>query len=357
MAHIIIRQINKRFGTFSAVKNFDLTIKDGEFLSILGPSGCGKTTLLRSIAGFFPVNTGEIHIGGKLVEAPEKKIHIPPEDRNLGMVFQSYAVWPHMNVFDNVAYPLKIRKESSVIIREKVEKVLTMLNLQGSEKKFPAAMSGGQQQRIALGRALVMDPEALLLDEPLSNLDSKLRERMRFELKEIQQKLNLTILYVTHDQEEAMAVSDRIVLMDEGHIQQTDSPRDLYSLPNNLFCAQFMGRSNTINGSIIEQNKNTALVKTENHSVVPLGITASGEYQDGTEVTAIIRYEKVKIMDRPNSETVSGTIIVGTYFGSYFLYAIKTDFGEYVAHTDSYAFFQPGDFVHIKFSSAYVFSR
>ena len=163
-----------------------------------------------------------------------------------------------MNVFENIAYPLKIRKESSSIIREKVETVLSMLNLTGSENKYPSMMSGGQQQRIALGRALVMDPEALLLDEPLSNLDSKLREKMRFELKEIQQRLGLTILYVTHDQEEAMAVSDRIVLMDGGYIQQIDAPRELYSLPGNLFSASFMGRSNTISGSVLERTKETS---------------------------------------------------------------------------------------------------
>ncbi|MDA3947961.1 MAG: ABC transporter ATP-binding protein, partial [Spirochaeta sp.] len=170
MAEISIRKLTKKYGGFTAVSEFDLSVADGEFLSLLGPSGCGKTTLLRSIAGFFRIDQGEITIGDRVVSAPDRKIFIPPENRNLGMVFQSYAVWPHMNVFDNIAYPLKVRHQSPAEIKEKVERVVELLNLAGQERKNPAELSGGQQQRVALGRALVMEPDVLLLDEPLSNL-------------------------------------------------------------------------------------------------------------------------------------------------------------------------------------------
>ena len=257
MAHVTIEAVTKTYssrrsrgGGFVAVDDFSLTVQDGEFVSILGPSGCGKSTLLRSIAGFFPIDRGRIQIGNRVVEEPARRVHTAPEDRNVGMVFQSYAVWPHMTVFDNVAYPLRIRGLERRVIEEKTHHALELLTMRGQERKMPSELSGGQQQRVALGRALVMDPAALLLDEPLSNLDSKLRDHMRFELKELQHRLGLTIVYVTHDQDEAMAVSDRIVLMNNGRMQQADRPRTLYRNPANVFSARFMGRSNELRGTL-----------------------------------------------------------------------------------------------------------
>lgn len=355
MAEISILNLKKTYGAFTAVEDFTLSIADGEFVSILGPSGCGKTTLLRSIAGFFSVTSGEIRIGNTLVVSSEARVNVPPEDRNLGMVFQSYAVWPHMNVYDNVAYPLRIRKMPTAAVREKVGSVLELLKLTGSEEKYPSMMSGGQQQRIALGRALVMDPDALLLDEPLSNLDSKLREQMRFELKEIQQKLNLTILYVTHDQEEAMAVSDRIVLMNKGQIQQVDNPRNLYCKPENLFSARFLGRSNKICGTVTEITGDKVVIETSSGAAVPAVLSLSSPLEKGSSATAVVRYEKTELSKFRTDESVPARVIVGTYFGSYFLYAVETAFGEIVAHTDSSVIYHPGDDVFLRFSDTFLF--
>ena len=355
MAEIAISHLRKMYGTFTAVDDFTLNIADGEFVSILGPSGCGKTTLLRSIAGFFSVSSGEIRIGNALAASSESRIHVPPEERNLGMVFQSYAVWPHMNVFDNVAYPLRIRKEPTAALREKVGSVLDLLKLTGSEEKYPSMMSGGQQQRIALGRALVMNPDALLLDEPLSNLDSKLREQMRFELKEIQRKLKLTILYVTHDQEEAMAVSDRIVLMNEGTIQQVDNPRDLYCRPKNLFSACFLGRSNKINGVVSAVSGNRVSLAVSSGAEVPLLAAQSSSPEEGVSATAVIRYENAELSALGSDDTVPARVVVGTYLGCYFLYEVETSFGEFVVHTDSSVTYHPGDEVFLRFTEAFIF--
>ena len=354
MADITIDRVRKSYGSFTAVKEFSLSVADGEFVSILGPSGCGKTTLLRSIAGFFPVDSGEIRIGGTLVASSSDRIHIPPEKRDLGMVFQSYAVWPHMNVFDNVAYPLRIRKEPASIVRDKVREVLELLNLSGSEEKFPSMMSGGQQQRIALGRALIMNPAALLLDEPLSNLDSKLRERMRFELKEIQRKLHLTILYVTHDQEEAMAVSDRIVLMNEGRIRQAGSPEELYEKPENLFSARFLGRSNEISGTISAATGDRIVLETASGLHLPLKPSHSTVMEAGADATAVIRYEKTVIRGDSREDGIPGKVLVGTYFGGYFLYAVETDFGEMIAYADAADIHPEGKDVRLGFSDAFL---
>jgi iron(III) transport system ATP-binding protein len=227
MSKVVLKGLSKSFGDVNVVNNIDLEIKDHEFLSFLGPSGCGKTTTLRMIAGFDMPTTGEIFIGERLVSSVEKKIFVPPEERNVGMVFQNYAVWPHMDVFKNVAYPLKIKKTGAEEMKERVMKVLSMVKLTGMEKRYPHQLSGGQQQRVALARALVMEPDVMLLDEPLSNLDSKLREEMRFEIKDIQRRIGVTIIYVTHDQAEAMAMSDRILLLHNARVQQLGTPKEI----------------------------------------------------------------------------------------------------------------------------------
>ena len=246
MATVNIQNVTKAFGDNVVLREFNATFRDGEFITLLGPSGCGKTTMLRIIAGFEKPTRGEVYIDGTLVSGG--KTFVPPEKRGIGMVFQSYAVWPHMNVFDNVAYPLTIRHVSKAEIKTSVERVLGIVHLTQYAERFPNQLSGGQQQRVALARALVSEPKLLLLDEPLSNLDAKLRESMRFEIKEIQRKLGITVVYVTHDQTEAMAMSDRIFLINRGDIQQCGTPQEIYNSPVNQFVADFLGNVDFFKG-------------------------------------------------------------------------------------------------------------
>ena len=248
MATVTIRNVTKAFGDNVVLKAFDAEFQDGEFITLLGPSGCGKTTMLRMIAGFEKPTSGEIYIGGQLVSGG--KTFVPPEKRGVGMVFQSYAVWPHMNVFDNVAYPLTIRHTPKAEIKSAVERVLAVVHLSQYAERFPNQLSGGQQQRVALARALVAEPTLLLLDEPLSNLDAKLRESMRFEIKELQKNLGITVVYVTHDQTEAMAMSDRIFLINRGIIEQCGSPTEIYNTPVNQFVADFLGKVDFFKGEV-----------------------------------------------------------------------------------------------------------
>ncbi|MBQ6504135.1 MAG: ABC transporter ATP-binding protein [Flexilinea sp.] len=246
MASVKIQHISKAFGETVVLKDINETFQDGEFVTLLGPSGCGKSTILRMIAGFEKPTAGELYIDDRLVSGG--KTFVPPEKRNIGMVFQSYAVWPHMNVFDNVAYPLTIKKVAKAEIRKSVERVLEVTHLTQYADRFPSQLSGGQQQRIALARALVAAPNLLLLDEPLSNLDAKLRESMRFEIKEIQKTMGITVVYVTHDQTEAMAMSDRIFLLNGGFVQQSGSPDEIYNRPVNQFVADFLGKVDFFKG-------------------------------------------------------------------------------------------------------------
>ena len=246
MATVTIRHVTKCFGENTVLKDFDAVFGDGEFITLLGPSGCGKTTMLRMIAGFEKPSSGELYIDEQLVSGG--KTFVPPEKRGVGMVFQSYAVWPHMNVFENVAYPLRIQKKSKEQIREAVERVLEIVHLTPYAERLPNQMSGGQQQRVALARALVAEPKLLLLDEPLSNLDAKLRETMRFEIKEIQKRTGITVVYVTHDQTEAMAMSDRIFLINRGAVQQEGTPQEIYNRPSNPFVADFLGKVDFFRG-------------------------------------------------------------------------------------------------------------
>ena len=246
MDAVTLQHITKAFGDNVVVKDFDETFEEGEFVTLLGPSGCGKTTLLRIIAGFEKPTSGELYIDGQLVCGG--KTFVPPEKRGIGMVFQSYAVWPHMNVFDNVAYPLKIQKQSREAIREAVGRVLEIVHLSQYADRLPNQLSGGQQQRVALARAMVAEPRLMLLDEPLSNLDAKLRESMRFEIKEIQQRLGITVVYVTHDQTEAMAMSDRIFLINRSVVQQCGTPGEIYNHPCNQFVADFLGKVDFFKG-------------------------------------------------------------------------------------------------------------
>lgn len=248
---IVLRNVTKIFttktlGDITAVDNFNINVHEGECFSFLGPSGCGKSTTLRMIAGFEDLSSGEIELCGRLVSSSEQRLYVPPEERGLGMVFQAFAVWPHMTVFDNVAFPLQIKHVNKTDIKQRVDQALRHTSLSGLENVYPGELSGGQQQRIALARAIVTNPKVMLLDEPLSNLDPKLRETMRFEIKSLQKKFGFTIIFVTHDQSEAMAISDRMMVCDMGRIMQIDTPENLYNHPNSRFVHNFLGESTFI---------------------------------------------------------------------------------------------------------------
>ncbi len=244
MATIHLEGVGKRYGKHEVLQDLSLTVEHGECFTLLGPSGCGKTVLLRLIAGFEMPDGGRIRIGDDVV-ADESGGSVPPDQRDLGVVFQDYAVWPHMTVAENVGYPLKLAKVPAEQLRERVMETVGLVNMQGLEKRLPSELSGGQQQRVALARALVAKPSLMLLDEPLSNLDANLREEMRFEIKELQHKLDITVLYVTHDQEIALAISDRMAIMDKtGRIRQIGAPVEIYEHPADLFVFSFMGVAN-----------------------------------------------------------------------------------------------------------------
>ena len=233
------------------MSDLSLSVADGEFVTLLGPSGCGKTTTLRCIAGLERPDSGEIRIGGDVVASPERGIHLNPEDRNIGMVFQSYAVWPHMTVFDNVAYGLRVRRAPSAVIKERTTRALELVGLGQLADRYATRLSGGQRQRVALARAIVYEPRVVLFDEPLSNLDAKLREQMRVELVRLQHEVGITSIYVTHDQAEALVMSDRVVVMDKGAIQQIGDPQTIYARPANTFVANFIGVANLMPGVLL----------------------------------------------------------------------------------------------------------
>lgn len=227
MSSVSLEHLAKSFDGNLVLRDFDLAVAEGEFVSLLGASGCGKTTVLRLVAGLDTPDAGRIRVGERMVCDAEQGVFVPPEDRQIGMVFQSYAVWPHMNVFDNVAYPLRVRRLARAARTERTQRILSLVGLEGLEARMPAQLSGGQQQRVALARGLVMEPEVLLLDEPLSNLDARLRVRMRRDIRRIQQETGFTILYVTHDQEEALEISDRVVIMEGGLILTVGTPAEV----------------------------------------------------------------------------------------------------------------------------------
>jgi iron(III) transport system ATP-binding protein len=245
MANILIDGVSKRYGAKAVLSGLSLEIRDGECFTLLGPSGCGKTVLMRLIAGFEAPDAGTIAIGGEPVASAASGMLVPPDQRGLGMVFQDYAVWPHMSVFDNVCYPLKLAGIQTAQLQERTLRVLGLVGLKGLEARLPSQLSGGQQQRVALARALVSEPRLLLLDEPLNNLDANLREEMRFEIKALQRKLGITILYVTHDQEIALGISDRLAVMDEhGVLRQVGAPEEVYEHPADDFVFRFLGIAN-----------------------------------------------------------------------------------------------------------------
>ncbi|WP_429472316.1 ABC transporter ATP-binding protein [Neobacillus sp. B4I6] len=285
MSYLCLENVVKTFNKTEVVKKMNLEIKQGELVSFLGPSGCGKTTTLNMIAGFLDVDGGRIVVDGKPVHL------LPPNKREMGMVFQNYALFPHMTVFDNVAYGLKLRKVSKSEIHTRVTEALEMVRLAGYEKRYPKELSGGQQQRVSLARALVIKPKVLLLDEPLSNLDAKLRQEMREEIVEIQKKVGITTIFVTHDQEEALAISDRIAVMYEGRIEQVDTPVAIYNHPQTDFVSRFIGEVNQIQGQVLEAlSDNQCLVSLDGYEQV-----LSVHQPKDSVIDFYIRPEKIQI--------------------------------------------------------------
>ena len=246
MSQLVLRNVSRTFGSFTAVDNLNLSLQEGELVSLLGPSGCGKTTTLRMIAGFITPTTGTIEVDGRVISSPQSSL--PPEKRQMSMIFQSYAIWPNMTVEENVAFGLKLRKVPAAEANKRVDDILQVVQLAALRGRYPAELSGGQQQRVALARAIVVKPSVLLLDEPLSNLDANLREEMRFEIRRLHDEFKMTMVYVTHDQAEAMVTSDRIAVMNKGRIEQLDAPFELYRNPKTRFVAGFIGRTNFLTG-------------------------------------------------------------------------------------------------------------
>ena len=274
---------------FKAVDNIDLDIKPGDFVTLLGPSGCGKTTTLRMIAGFESPDEGEIYLGDEAINA------LTPNKRDTAMVFQSYALLPHYNIFDNVAYGLKLRKMDKATIKEKVTKILKLVGLEGMESRMTNQLSGGQQQRVALARALVIEPGVLLFDEPLSNLDAKLRVSMRTEIRRIQQEAGITAIYVTHDQSEAMALSDQIIIMEKGVVAQIGTPQEIYYHPASEFVADFIGEANFLRGPLSNKAGDAGVVTVEGTAVDVVGVE---NLPEGKDCTLVLRPESAVLADK-----------------------------------------------------------
>lgn len=290
---------------FYAVKNTSLEINPGSFVTLLGPSGCGKTTTLRMIAGFESPDEGEIYLGGEPINA------LTPNKRDTAMVFQSYALLPHYNIFDNVAYGLKLRKLDTATIREKVTNILKLVGLEGMEERMTNQLSGGQQQRVALARALVLEPGVLLFDEPLSNLDAKLRVSMRTEIRRIQQEAGITAIYVTHDQSEAMALSDQIIVMEKGVIAQIGTPQEIYYHPASEFVADFIGEANFLRGKLTNKNGDNGIVTVEGSAVPVVGVSG---LPDSKDCTIVIRPESAILADKG---ILPCKVILSCFMGSY----------------------------------------
>lgn len=314
MTQIAIERLCKSYSraqaSVAAVAELDLTIAAGEFVTLLGPSGCGKTTTLRLIAGYLTPDSGRILVDGRVLSSPSAVV--PPEHRDMGMVFQNYAVWPHKTVFENVGFGLFVRKTSPNVVREKVAAALALVNLSGFEQRYPSELSGGQQQRVALARSLVVEPKILLLDEPLSNLDAKLRDRMRVELKELQRRTGITFIYVTHDQAEALSLSDRIAVMHEGTLRQYGTPQDVYRKPADRVVADFMGSANFVRATVRDVRSGKGIVEAGSlrlEVALPLNARA------GSTVEVAIRPENVRFAG-DGASAVSARVVECSYFGS-----------------------------------------
>ena len=302
---IHIDKVVKKYGDHTVIDGLSLEVQPGEFFTLLGPSGCGKTTLLRMIIGFNSIEGGEIRIADRRIN------DVPPNKRNMGMVFQNYAIFPHMSVRDNVAFGLKMRGVGAAEIDRRVDEILRIVKIDALRDRMPTALSGGQQQRVALARAIVIAPEVLLMDEPLSNLDAKLRVEMRNAIKQIQRQIDITTVYVTHDQEEALAVSDRIAVMNKGEIQQTARPQTIYERPWNIFVSTFIGHSNLFYG-VVKKSGSTARVVFRSGYEMPMENLGT-EAEDGMEVVISVRPEELSIQQEGLPCTVETKVFLGKY--------------------------------------------
>lgn len=318
---IEFKNIVKSFEDTIVLKGINLDIFENEFVTLLGPSGCGKTTLLRILGGFLEANSGEVYFDG--IEISK----VPPHRRELNTVFQRYALFPHMNVFDNIAFGLKIKKESHDVIDQKVKRMLKLVGLQGFETRDISQLSGGQQQRIAIARALVNEPMVLLLDEPLGALDLKLRKEMQLELKAIQQDVGITFIYVTHDQEEALTMSDKIVVMNEGEIQQIGTPMDIYNEPENRFVADFIGESNILEGIMLEDRK--VEFDGQVFECVDYG------FDENEAVDIVFRPEDLDVVSY-NEGKLNGVVESVLFKGVHYEFIVKTEAREYIIHSTDF---------------------
>ena len=315
MVEVKLENIVKTFGETVALKGIDLHIKHGELFTLLGPSGCGKSTTLRIIAGLDFPDSGQLHFDD------EDVTYKSSSERGAVLVFQNYALWPHMTVYDNVAYGLKVKKLPKQEIEKKVKWALELVKLQGYEDRYPTQLSGGQQQRVAIARALVVEPKLLLLDEPLSNLDAKLRLEMRSEIRRIQRELGITVIYVTHDQEEAMAISDRVAVMNIGQIEQVGTPKEIYEQPKTEFVAAFMGKTNVIPAEVVERDGDKVTVEFEGLRLD--GLTYTGE---NDKVVVVIRPERISLHPIENTISITGKVDLIEYYG--FFIEVVGLFGE-----------------------------
>jgi iron(III) transport system ATP-binding protein len=324
MDKIEVKNVVKKYGTVLAVDDVSFRVKEGEILSLLGPSGCGKTTVLRAIAGLEDIDSGEILLDGEIITSPKKKVYVSPEKRLLGLVFQSYALWPHMNVRNNVAYGLKIRKLNKNDVEKRVKSTLETVGLSGLEDRYPSQLSGGQQQRVALARNLAYEPKVLLLDEPLSNLDLRIRDRMRTEIHILLKRIGITAVYVTHDQEEAFVISDRIILMKDGKIVQEAAPKELYDQPTDTFAAEFIGRANLLEASVVEVgiNGKSARIRVPELDTTLLCRCEHGEFPSdcaGKPCQLLVRYNEIGLYEsKPDfrENIVKGEVTHRDYRGS-----------------------------------------
>lgn len=342
-SNVTLSHVHKRYGDVVAINDLSLEIHAGELVTLLGPSGCGKTTMLRMIAGLEDATTGNIHIGNTDVT------HLAASYRNVAMVFQSYALFPHMTVLENVSYGLSVSKNKMKKKEQKAAALqgLEMVGLGGYEKRLPSELSGGQQQRVAVARAVVLEPEVLLFDEPLSNLDAKLRRHVRGEIRQIQQELGLTAVYVTHDQEEAMAVSDRIVVMKEGVIAQSGTPAEIYEMPNSEFIADFIGDANVVPCSVLSVDDRSATVEVHG---VRLESRLTGSLNAASAKLAI-HPQDIRLSQTHANNSLSGVVTSATYLGKHMEYDIATGTGDlFVVDNQLETYFKCGDSVHLVFS-------
>lgn len=317
MSFLTLRNLSKHYGDFIAVENLNLTVEKGEFVSLLGPSGCGKTTTLQMIAGFVDASEGSVILNGRDIT------HAKPNQRGLGIVFQSYALFPHMTVADNVSFGLEMRQVHAGERGERVKQALALVHLQKFGHRYPRELSGGQRQRVALARALVIEPPVLLLDEPMSNLDAKLREDMQIELREIQRKVGTTTIMVTHDQSEALSMSDRVVVMEAGRAVQIASPLDAYESPVNQFVSQFVGKANLFAGEVVAVNGNGAALNVNGHLLQ----TNDATLLMGEQVTVCLRPEKLERC-AATDQIICGTVHSSVFLGNQWLYRIDTGLGH-----------------------------